>query len=84
MLLFRYPSGQLMSLPTVIEQYRQLKRPSFTLGGKPLYMQAPKPLEEATRPNLEKPLKELLSSGDEITITDSTLPFSMQVILTLV
>ncbi|KAG0222049.1 hypothetical protein BGX31_009388 [Mortierella sp. GBA43] len=61
----------------------QLKRPSFTLGGKPLYMQAPKPLEEATRPNLQKPLKELFSSGDEITITDATLPFSMQAVITL-
>ncbi|KAG0203267.1 hypothetical protein BGX28_004408 [Mortierella sp. GBA30] len=62
----------------------QLKRPSFAVGGKPLYMQAPKQLEEAMRPNLAKPLKELFSSGDEITITDSTLPFSMQIQLTLV
>ncbi len=63
---------------------RQLKRPSFAVGGKPLYMQAPKQLEEAMRPNLAKPLKDLFSSGDEITITDSTLPFSMQVQLTFV
>lgn len=56
----------------------QLKKPSFSLGGKPLYMQAPKQLEEALRPNLSKPLAELFSSGDEISVTDSTLPFSLQ------
>ncbi|KAF9160009.1 hypothetical protein DFQ26_005981 [Actinomortierella ambigua] len=62
----------------------QLKKPSVAIGGKPLYMPAPKQLEEALRPNLEKTLKELLSSGDEITITDTTLPFSLQIVLTLV
>ncbi|KAF8974886.1 hypothetical protein BGZ46_009641, partial [Entomortierella lignicola] len=62
----------------------QLKKPSFALGGKPLYMQGPKQLEEALRPNLAKPLKEIISSGDEVTITDSTLPFSMQVVITLI
>ncbi|KAF9576261.1 hypothetical protein EC968_009823 [Mortierella alpina] len=54
----------------------QLKRPSFAIGNKPLYMQAPKQLEEAMRPNLSKPLKELFSNGDQVTITDSTLPFN--------
>jgi ubiquitin-activating enzyme E1 C len=62
----------------------QLKKPSFAVGGKPLYMQAPKQLEEAMRPNLQKPLNELFSSGDELTITDSTLPFSLQVVLTFI
>ncbi|KAG0321638.1 hypothetical protein BGZ97_010733 [Linnemannia gamsii] len=62
----------------------QLKKPSFAVGGKPLYMQAPKQLEEAMRPNLQKSLSELFSSGDELTITDSTLPFSLQVIVTFV
>ncbi|KAF9106365.1 hypothetical protein BGX27_009201 [Mortierella sp. AM989] len=62
----------------------QLKKPSFSMAGKPLYMQAPKQLEEALRPNLAKPMKELFSNGDEITITDSTLPFSLQVLITLI
>ncbi|KAF9938920.1 hypothetical protein BGZ65_011943 [Modicella reniformis] len=62
----------------------QLKKPSFSLAGKPLYMQAPKPLEEAMRPNLSKTLNELFSSGSELTITDSTLPFSLQTIVTFV
>ncbi|KAG0035451.1 hypothetical protein BGZ81_007997 [Podila clonocystis] len=62
----------------------QLKKPSFSLGGKPLYMQAPKQLEEALRPNLSKPLAELFSSGDEISVTDSTLPFSLQLQITFV
>ena len=47
-------------------------------------MQAPKQLEEAMRPNLAKPLKELFSNGDEVTITDSTLPFSMQIQVTFI
>ncbi|GJJ78034.1 NEDD8-activating enzyme E1 [Entomortierella parvispora] len=62
----------------------QLKKPSFAIAGKPLYLQAPKSLEEALRPNLLKPLKDLVSSGDQITVTDSTLPFSLQVEITLV
>jgi ubiquitin-activating enzyme E1 C len=44
-------------------------------------MQAPKMLEEATRGNLTKPLKELLESGEDITITDESLPISMNVTL---
>ncbi|KAF9580034.1 hypothetical protein BGW38_003476, partial [Lunasporangiospora selenospora] len=54
----------------------QLKKPSFAVSGKPLYMQAPKSLEEALRPNLEKKLEDLISSKDVITVTDTTLPFN--------
>ncbi|GAA5932268.1 NEDD8-activating protein UBA3 [Sporobolomyces koalae] len=55
----------------------QIKRPSLSLSGKNLYLQAPPQLELATRPNLEKPLSELFSSGDVLTVTDSSLPFSL-------
>ncbi|GAA5905675.1 NEDD8-activating protein UBA3 [Sporobolomyces salmoneus] len=55
----------------------QIKRPSLSLSGKNLYLQAPPQLELATRPNLEKTLSELFSSGDVLTVTDSGLPFSL-------
>ncbi|KAK0551098.1 NEDD8 activating enzyme [Tilletia horrida] len=58
----------------------QIKSPSLsntTKGSKPLYFRAPPPLEEATRPNLEKPLGELLDEDDEIEVTDARLPFQL-------
>ncbi|KAL1925706.1 uncharacterized protein VTP21DRAFT_589 [Calcarisporiella thermophila] len=56
----------------------QLKKPSLSTGSKQLYMQAPPPLEQATRHNLLLKMKELVEPGDEIVITDPTLPISMQ------
>jgi ubiquitin-activating enzyme E1 C len=41
-------------------------------------MQAPKALEEATRPNLEKRISELIDDGEYITVTDAALPVSLQ------
>jgi len=52
----------------------QLKRPSIRAPGKSLYMQAPRQLEEATRPNLDKILKDLIIEGDILDITDPSLP----------
>jgi len=37
-------------------------------------MQAPKPLQEATKMNLEKALRELVEEGDILDITDPSLP----------
>ncbi len=59
----------------------QLKKPSLALAGKPLYFQAPKQLEEATRPNLEKKLCEVVKEGEEITVTDARLPFTLGVVV---
>lgn len=56
---------------------RQLKKPSLRTGSKSLYLQAPPQLEEATRPNLEKRLEELIDNGEEISITSTSLPFSL-------
>jgi ubiquitin-activating enzyme E1 C len=42
-----------------------------------LYFQAPRQLEEATRPNLEKKLVDLVPDGGEITVTSTSLPFSL-------
>ena len=52
----------------------RLKSPSITSScGNTLYMQKPPALEQATRPNLDKPLSSLISSGGELTVTDPVL-----------
>eukprot|EP00549_Striatella_unipunctata_P011911 CAMPEP_0118683788 /NCGR_PEP_ID=MMETSP0800-20121206/6252_1 /TAXON_ID=210618 ORGANISM="Striatella unipunctata, Strain CCMP2910" /NCGR_SAMPLE_ID=MMETSP0800 /ASSEMBLY_ACC=CAM_ASM_000638 /LENGTH=433 /DNA_ID=CAMNT_0006580361 /DNA_START=6 /DNA_END=1307 /DNA_ORIENTATION=- len=68
------------SLNELIQQLKdgdlRLKAPSITVGGSgtTLYMQKPPSLEQATRPNLDKPLGKLISSGEELTITDPVFP----------
>jgi ubiquitin-activating enzyme E1 C len=59
----------------------QMKKPSLMLGGKPLYMQAPPPLEEATRPNLSKKLADLMKTGASLTVTDRSLPFALELVV---
>lgn len=49
-----------------------------------LYMQAPPPLEEATRPNLDRRMTELVADGTELVVTDATLPISLQLVITYV
>ena len=48
----------------------QLKKPSIRTEEKSLYFQSPPSLEEQTRKNLYKKMKELVSSGEEIGVTD--------------
>lgn len=48
----------------------QLKKPSIRTDDATLYMQSPESLEKMTRPNLEKKLKELVSNGQEVGVTD--------------
>ncbi|CCO30090.1 ubiquitin-activating enzyme E1 C [Rhizoctonia solani AG-1 IB] len=55
----------------------QIKKPSLSAGGKNIYLQAPPQLEQATRPNLEKKLSDLVSNGGDITVTATTLPFNL-------
>ncbi|PWN52476.1 hypothetical protein IE53DRAFT_367179 [Violaceomyces palustris] len=62
----------------------QISRPSLSLSGKPLYYQAPPQIEESTRPNLEKELGQLLEEGDEITVTDAKLPFTLGILVKFV
>lgn len=62
--------------------HSQIRRPSISFGPKNLYLQAPPQLEQATRPNLEKTLNELMMSGDVLTITDAGLPFSLSLAVT--
>ena len=52
----------------------RLKAPSITSSsGNTLYMQKPPALERATKPNLDKTLSTLISSGEELTVTDPVL-----------
>jgi NEDD8-activating enzyme E1 len=51
----------------------RLKAPSMTTSSKTLYMQKPPPLEQATRPNLDRPLLTLIEAGEEISVTDPVL-----------
>lgn len=48
----------------------QLKKPSIRTQERTLYIRAPKQLEESTRPNLDKKLKELIGDGEEVGVSD--------------
>ena len=52
----------------------RLQSPSITTGsGTTLYMQKPPALEKATRVNLDKPLSDLIKSGEDLAVTDPVL-----------
>ena len=55
-------------------QLSQIGAPSITSSSKTLYMRKPVALEKATRGNLDKPLKELMASGEELVVTDPVFP----------
>ncbi|GAK67464.1 NEDD8 activating enzyme [Moesziomyces antarcticus] len=59
----------------------QLTKPSLAIQGRPLYFQAPKQIEEATRPNLGKRIAEVCAGDDEVTVTDARLPFTLGVVV---
>lgn len=52
------------------------------MAAKQIYFQAPPQLEQATRPNLEKKLSDLVPHGENITVTASTLPFNLTLRIT--
>ncbi|KAK0450998.1 hypothetical protein EV421DRAFT_1776493 [Armillaria borealis] len=60
----------------------QIKKPSLSSGPIQIYLQAPPQLEASTRPNLQKKVSELLPKGGEVTVTASTLPFSLSLNIT--
>lgn len=60
----------------------QIKKPSLSTPTKQIYFQAPPQLEQATRPNLEKPLIDLVPEGGEVTVTATSLPFSLSLRIT--
>lgn len=55
----------------------QIKKPSLSTPTTHIYFQAPPQLEAATRPNLEKKVSELVPNGGEVTVTATSLPFSL-------
>lgn len=65
------------TLNQLIQQLRdgplRLKQPSITSASKTLYMQKPRALEQATRPNLDKHMETLIEDGEELTVTDPLL-----------
>lgn len=61
----------------------QIKRPSLMQGPTQLFMQGPPQLKAATAPNLDKKLSELFNSGDDIVVTDTSLPFNLGLRVTL-
>jgi ubiquitin-activating enzyme E1 C len=62
----------------------QIKKPSLSTPTKQIYFQAPPQLEQATRPNLEKRVSELVPDGGEVTVTASSLPFSLSLRITFI
>ncbi|KAI9184642.1 NEDD8 activating enzyme [Blastocladiella emersonii ATCC 22665] len=59
----------------------QLKKPSLRTASKSVYMQSPPSLEEATRPNLAKPIADFVGAdgATEVAVTDANLPLSLNV-----
>ncbi|KAF9053830.1 hypothetical protein BDZ89DRAFT_1056385 [Hymenopellis radicata] len=55
----------------------QIKKPSLSTPTSQIYFQAPPQLEAATRPNLIKKVSELVPDKGEVTVTATTLPFSL-------
>ena len=56
----------------------QLKKPSIRSADVTLYMRVPQSLEEQTRSNLEKKLKDLVSDGDEVVVSDPAFQISFK------
>ncbi|KIV90271.1 hypothetical protein B0A52_03704 [Exophiala mesophila] len=56
----------------------QLKKPSIRTEARTLYVQAPKSLEEQTRPNLKRKLRELVTDGEEVGVSDSAFQISFK------
>lgn len=58
----------------LVDSSLRLSAPSIvSASGQTLYMQKPPALEKATRSNLDKHLSELISDGEELTVTDPLL-----------
>ncbi|KAI0034014.1 hypothetical protein K488DRAFT_77496 [Vararia minispora EC-137] len=68
----------------VEKQDIQIKKPSLSTPTTNIYFQAPPQLEEATRPNLERLVSDLVPEGGEVTVTATTLPFSLSLRITYV
>lgn len=58
-----------------------LQAPSLSTARTNLYMQKPASLEQQTRPNLQRRLKDLVSDNEEVLITDSSLPLALKLFI---
>ena len=56
----------------------QLKKPSISKESGSLYFQSPASLEEQTRPNLSKKLRDLVADGEEIGVSDPAFQISFK------
>ena len=56
----------------------QLKKPSIRSETTTLYMRVPQSLEEQTRPNLSKRLKDLVTDGEEVGVSDPSFQISFK------
>ena len=56
----------------------QLKKPSIRTEAKTLFYQAPPALREQTMPNLEQKIKDLVSNGEEIVVSDPAFSFQFK------
>lgn len=74
-----FPSSVTLRLLVLLTLFilSQIKKPSLSTSTTQIYLQAPPQLEEATRPNLEKMVSELVPNGGEVAVTSSSLPFSL-------
>lgn len=56
----------------------QLKKPTLKTEEKSLYFPYPPSLEEQTRPNLKRKMKDLLSNGEQLAVSDPAYPISFR------
>ena len=56
----------------------RVKKPSLRTESKSLYYQKPPMLEEQTRPNLDRLLRDLLNEGDEVAVSDDAFPITIR------
>jgi ubiquitin-activating enzyme E1 C len=84
--VFKVPVSSTTTLEQFMEDLAtdpriQLKAPSLTHGGKPLYLRSPPQLEEGLRPNLQKLVTDLVPDGGQIVVTDRGQPFAVNIIV---
>lgn len=73
------PSKSLSDCVELLKRRHLLDSPSITTSTRSLIMQHPESLRKATVTNLPKPLSDLVNNGDEIAVTDDSLPFPVRV-----
>ncbi|KAK4550046.1 hypothetical protein LTR36_003013 [Oleoguttula mirabilis] len=56
----------------------QLKKPNLRTEEKTLYYSAPASLEESTRPNLKRKLRELLADGEDFAVSDGAFDITFR------